>query len=162
MKQCRRCFETKPNQDFPAAKANKDGLHSYCRKCHNAYMRERYASKPRTDEQRANARVYARTYRYGIKPEDYSRLLEEQDHSCAVCKEQFTDALKPNVDHDHRCCPGVVTCGRCVRGLLCSPCTAFAGMIETRFDTHEDMFTYLHLHHNQRWSTIKVTEQSKS
>lgn len=23
------------------------------------------------------------------------------------------------IDHDHACCPGAVSCGGCIRGLLC-------------------------------------------
>jgi hypothetical protein len=35
------------------------------------------------------------------------------------------------VDHDHNCCPGniKVTCGKCVRGLLCWHCNAGAGLL---------------------------------
>jgi hypothetical protein len=33
------------------------------------------------------------------------------------------DGLRPFcVDHDHTCCPGEYTCGKCVRGLLCDDC----------------------------------------
>lgn len=162
MKECRKCHVTKPAEEFPKSKANKDGLHSYCRACQNAYVRERYARKPKTEEQKVRQRAYARRYRYGVTAEAYDALMEQQNNACAVCKESFSDTLKPNVDHDHRCCPGVKTCGKCVRGLLCSGCLTFAGLIETRFHTHEDMFKYLHLHLENRWGTIKLTEQSKS
>jgi hypothetical protein len=35
------------------------------------------------------------------------------------------------VDHDHSCCPGRQTCGKCVRGLICRQCnTAFGVLTE--------------------------------
>lgn len=36
------------------------------------------------------------------------------------------------VDHDHSCCGGNQSCGRCVRGFLCGPCNTAIGML------HED------------------------
>lgn len=33
------------------------------------------------------------------------------------------------VDHDHACCPGDRSCGRCVRGFLCVYCNSAAGML---------------------------------
>lgn len=155
MKQCRRCLEEKDSSLFSPSKANKDGLHSYCRTCHNAYVRERYYHKDRTPKEKERARTYARTYRYGLNQEKFDALMESQNSSCAVCKETFTEAVRPHVDHDHRCCPGRVTCGLCVRGLLCLQCNVFAGMIETRFETHEAMFSYLHLHLENRYDNMK-------
>lgn len=160
-KECRRCHTVRPAGDFGKSKVNKDGLQSYCRSCMNEYAKARYAAKERTDEERARARVYSRNYRYGVTGEKYQAMLNEQNNACAVCKVPFTESVKPNVDHDHKCCPGILTCGKCVRGLLCGGCTAFAGMIETRFSTHEDMFRYLHLHHNSRWGTINLTERNQ-
>lgn len=160
MKQCRKCGELKKASEYYKNTANSDGLQSYCRTCHLAYVRERN-KKPRTDEQRAKARTYARMYRYGVNAEQYEKMLAEQDGSCAVCRVEFSETVKPNVDHDHKCCPGILTCGKCVRGLLCGGCNSFANMIETRFHTHEDMFKYLHLHHNSRWGSINLTEQDK-
>jgi hypothetical protein len=33
------------------------------------------------------------------------------------------------VDHDHACCPGPYTCGRCVRGVLCGRCNTVLGKV---------------------------------
>jgi hypothetical protein len=30
--------------------------------------------------------------------------------------------LRACVDHDHACCPGAKSCGKCVRSLLCASC----------------------------------------
>jgi len=131
MKKCKRCGEAKTLDLFPKSAASKDGHGSYCRLCMNAY---------------------ARQYRYGITREQYETMMDNQNHSCAVCKEPFTDTMRPYVDHDHNCCPGSKTCGNCVRGILCSGCNAFAALIETKFSIHEAMFTYLHAHLNARAS----------
>lgn len=140
MKKCKRCDETKALNLFPRNAKTKDGRASYCLGCMSAY---------------------ARQYRYGITKEQYDAMMFNQNFSCAVCREPFSDKLKPNVDHDHNCCPGKVTCGECVRGILCSGCNAFAGLIETRFSIHEAMFTYLHLHLESKNSKMAMTEMAE-
>lgn len=46
---CRACGQTKPAEDFPRNRMNKDGLHSYCKPCQNAkcaqYQRNSLAAK---------------------------------------------------------------------------------------------------------------------
>src|SRR4029077_2130187 len=31
------------------------------------------------------------------------------------------------VDHDHNCCPGAHSCGKCIRGILCGTCNSALG-----------------------------------
>jgi hypothetical protein len=55
--------------------------------------------------------------KFGLKPADYFRILEEQGGGCAICgaKTPRRNASKYfHVDHDH-------ATGH-VRGLLCNPC----------------------------------------
>lgn len=106
-----------------------------------------------TDLQKMKARAKVRKYRYGITEEEYNALLSEQNYSCAVCGVPFgTGASKVNIDHDHNCCPGTKSCGKCLRGLLCSNCLTLASLVETRFKHMNDMFVYLthHLKNGRR------------
>lgn len=58
---------------------------------------------------------------YSITPDDYKRILVFQRGVCAICQ-RFPRSKRLSVDHDHSCCSGPVSCGQCVRGLLCKAC----------------------------------------
>lgn len=51
--------------------------------------------------------------------EGYGNLLDAQGGTCALCSFVPEEGRFLCVDHDHSCCPGKRTCGKCVRGLLC-------------------------------------------
>jgi hypothetical protein len=66
---------------------------------------------------------------YGITLEDFNKILEKQNNCCLICGiNQSELKVKLNVDHDHSCCPGNKSCGKCVRGLLCNHCNLTLGM----------------------------------
>jgi hypothetical protein len=52
---------------------------------------------------------------------DVSWLIEN-GKACNICNAVREDAL--HVDHDHNCCPKSGSCGKCVRGMICSKCNA--------------------------------------
>ena len=43
-KTCRRCSEVKPAEDYYRDSGRHDGLHSYCKSCFRAGVRERYSA----------------------------------------------------------------------------------------------------------------------
>lgn len=63
-----------------------------------------------------------RLRRYGVTPAQLSRMLDEQEHACAICRVPFH--LTPgkgqyHIDHDHDT--------DAVRGLLCWGCNVGLG-----------------------------------
>lgn len=152
MKRCPRCGQEKPLSKFYNNTKSKDGRSSYCKECHTSYYKEKIKSPEYSEKQR----LYMMKHRYGLSPEQYGAMMEQQNFCCAICKEEFGDGgRKPCVDHDHNCCPGTKTCGKCVRAILCNTCNVFTGLVETRFHTMDDMFRYLTHHLIKEKSEVK-------
>ena len=68
----------------------------------------------------AKAAYVQRTY--AITDDEYQAVYEAQGGVCAICRRANDRYKHLAVDHDHSCCPGSVSCGKCVRALLCKPC----------------------------------------
>jgi hypothetical protein len=82
------------------------------------------AKKKATGERNAEKRWAAN---YGITPEQYKAILAAQDGGCGFCgRPQRKGGRRLAVDHDHACCSGKKSCGKCVRGLLCWSCNKFS------------------------------------
>lgn len=75
------------------------------------------------------------TKAYALSQEQFDAMLAAQGGVCAICSNPETRMVRGrpmplSLDHDHACCPGRVTCGRCIRGLLCWECNNVLGKIE--------------------------------
>ncbi len=122
----------------------------------------------RSDESARSARYYAengstvsqrhaayrssgreRDARYGLAPGEYESMLSSQDKACALCLEKFGDRV-PHVDHDHSCCAGARSCGKCVRGLLCATCNKRLGHVEKDTDWLKRAFDYAGINLHER------------
>lgn len=78
---------------------------------------------------RREKRVETLIKRYNLSLDEYELILKKQNYKCGICK---IDRGNKNVehlfvDHDHKCCPGRFSCGKCVRGLLCDKCNRGGG-----------------------------------
>lgn len=81
--------------------------------------------------------------KYGITPERFMQMMEEQHGLCAICDK---DMEPPCIDHDHRCCPGDKSCGKCVRGLICDNCNKGLGQFKDDLYVVDRAAEYLREH----------------
>src|SRR5271157_4560843 len=109
---CPTCGDTDVSH-FTKASNRACGVQSYCKPCMHDYRQARGWDHLST--------FYKKT------PEQIEELLATQNGLCAICQEPTTEKLQ--VDHDHACCSGTnrITCGKCIRGLLCKQCNRMLG-----------------------------------
>lgn len=72
---------------------------------------------------------------YKMTPEEYNAFFSAQGGVCCLCKKpetktKFGKVMSLSIDHNHACCPGVKTCGKCIRGLLCYKCNTILGYVD--------------------------------
>lgn len=83
---------------------------------------------------------------YGMTPEQWEALNAFQGGLCAICGPWTGNrgaSRSLSTDHDHSCCAGPTSCGKCVRGLLCGTCNTFIGRIRDNFEVAQSMASYL-------------------
>jgi hypothetical protein len=82
---------------------------------------------------------------YKLTPEQYRHLLEEQEHKCKVCRKLFTEQKMdiPCIDHNHLCCSGKESCGKCVRGVICYRCNVVLGFVNDAPEVLKQAIQYL-------------------
>jgi hypothetical protein len=130
---------------FPLRRDQADGLHFWCIQCKRekdrAYSaryslrdpeRKRASSVAYQRRNKSAASEAARRYKYGLSSAEIAELIAEQQGGCALCRTPLSDSF--HVDHDHACCPGSKTCGKCVRGVLCRRCNIGLGQFNDDAD----------------------------
>ncbi|AYN59130.1 endonuclease VII [Arthrobacter phage Yang] len=173
MKLCSKCRSYKPLEDFSRNKKAKDGRQSWCRECVRASRPARATTFvcadcggtfPRTAARggiptrcepckelhgRAYRREYQRQYfvekvpRHGWTPDEKRAAMDAVGWKCEICAAPFVTPSDAHVDHDHKCCPGAYSCGKCRRGLLCSRCNTTLGRVGDDVDLLRAMAGYL-------------------
>lgn len=81
--------------------------------------------------------------KYKLTMETYSEMEKSQNGVCAICKDPEMNKKRLSVDHDHACCPGYGSCGKCIRGLLCSNCNTFLGNAKDDIEILKSAIEYL-------------------
>jgi hypothetical protein len=128
MKNCRVCGKLKKLDDFYSLGRNRDGRDTRCKECVRSAQKEIYqATKNPKKIKERNLKV-----RYGLSIDEYTSMIKD---GCAVCG--TLDNLC--VDHDHNCCPGKQSCGKCIRGILCWN----HNIADGKFQTVEEIEKYL-------------------
>ncbi|AEJ94163.1 endonuclease VII [Mycobacterium phage Thibault] len=125
---------TNPDCDEPLQPVSgfsryKDRYQPRCKRCQQAAQSAKWHEDPESSRERY------RGFKYGVGPEALNALMEEQDYRCAACSEPLSWDGDPGtrracVDHDHACCPGTLSCGKCLRSILCNGCNVLLGRIE--------------------------------
>lgn len=127
---CLECGETKVVSLFYCDRTVSSGHQPVCILCRRAERVLKWSELSDEDRQRIQVRNWEtwiwRYYRLTVS--EYEAMLEAQGGVCAICKQPPVRRLC--VDHDHSCCPGKRSCGRCVRKLLCHGCNFTIGGIE--------------------------------
>lgn len=146
MKQCRICRKFKEETEFVKTKFEKSGRRSECKDCRAKSVRKWGLENPlkrkksRQEETRRRQlepfevrRNRWLKWKHGISLEEYNILFQKQNFSCAICKSKTAGGKGMfHVDHNHKCCNGEKSCGKCTRGLLCTTCN----MIVVHFVEH--------------------------
>jgi hypothetical protein len=109
----------------------------HCRTCHKARVSVWLQNPVNKEKHRlsglksyTHAREYHLRSTYRMRLEDYDALFHRQNGACAICGEKSDESL--HIDHDHNCCPGRISCGKCIRGLLCKTCNRGIGHFEDK------------------------------
>ena len=99
-KWCSACGDVKNLADFYGATSKRHLVHNMCVMCVSASNRSR---------------------RYGVGPQEYEYMLQDQEHACKICRDPFdaVDVRQVHIDHCH-------DTGK-VRGVLCSNCNKGLG-----------------------------------
>lgn len=108
------------------------------------------------DGRSANMTWYHLHRTYGITKESFYARLAAQDGLCMVCGDpllavESVDGRSMDatvVDHNHACCPGEQSCGRCVRGLLHGRCNRGLGFFKDNPAILRRAADYLENHHD--------------
>ncbi|MEU1419867.1 endonuclease domain-containing protein [Kitasatospora sp. NPDC005751] len=96
-----------------------------CEVCADTLWRIDAGPRGKTCQRCRNAIRQARRHKLTLAR--VNAILRAQDDTCPLCHRLGGDSSMEgpswwHIDHDHRCCPGQSSCGRCVRGLLCRNC----------------------------------------
>lgn len=126
---CRVCNRDRSITKFKWLRV-KERYHTVCMDCVASWQSNYQKKKREEDEDYWVSRRLK--YNYKLTMEDFEAMMTAQGGRCAICKRTPEESANRRhkrlvVDHDHACCPGMKSCGKCVRGLLCYSCNSALG-----------------------------------
>lgn len=125
---CVKCGQEKTVAHFYRYKDRGEIYMATCNSCQNERHRDKHFKK-----------------KYGVSQAQRAEMFEVANDRCQICGIHRDYATKGTlfIDHDHACCPEEITCGGCIRGLLCHKCNAALGFVGDSIETLESMIDYL-------------------
>jgi hypothetical protein len=172
-KQCTQCKEIKIFSEFHKFAKSPDGYKHFCKLCVKEYDLKNNDPKRVMPRKKQGDMIHCRyceqylpksnfwsnnTYcktcipvighmgnlkRYGLTRDDYVDLEKSQNGVCKICGEVEKYNKRLSIDHDHSCCFGPKSCGKCIRGLLCSRCNKVLGQLNDNKVLLKKMIEYL-------------------
>ena len=136
---CPKCDRFYTRDNFYKNKAAPDGLTGYCKECDKKKNRERKMAK--SDYYSDMNKMYKRFRRFNITKEQFEKMMEDQEWKCKICKSDLQERFA--IDHNHSCCEGRYSCGKCVRGILCTNCNLGLGNFKDNIDYLKSAIAYL-------------------
>lgn len=100
-------------------------------------------TRARSKATRDAARAARLERTYSLTAAEYEAIYEAQGGVCAICRRATGKSKALAVDHDHACCPGPTSCGRCIRALCCSVCNRMLGHLRDDPEMVERVLVYL-------------------
>ncbi len=108
-----------------------------CPLCGTTHPQDRNAQRPYCGPcNKTYARISRAAARHHVPVETLTRWI--LDPRCALCRRPLylkgartSGEAGASIDHDHACCPGPTSCGRCIRGLTCHSCNLRLGAHES-------------------------------
>lgn len=137
---CTKCHHFLPASEFYDNAKGLCGKNPACKRCFILASGER--SKHRAARRREAGLRNQRNAQHGM---DDATFLEFMARGrCDACGTTETGSeWSWHVDHDHSCCPGPKSCGKCVRGLLCHSCNVTLGMMQDKRERLLALVAYL-------------------
>jgi hypothetical protein len=173
LKQCTNCQEYKDTSNFHKYSKAQDKLKPFCKACTRNIDLKRNEHKLVMPKKMQGTNIHCRyceeylpkssfwsnnTYckkctvllghinnlkNYGLTRDDYVDMEKSQNGVCKICGESEKHRNRLSVDHDHSCCSGIKSCGKCIRGLLCSNCNRVLGQVKDSKVLLQKMIDYL-------------------
>jgi hypothetical protein len=109
--------------------------------CDESYAIRSGTTRKSTTPEKVRANHGHRKRTFGLSPEDFEKMKQNQGDRCAICSSVFSST--PHIDHNHACCTGKKSCGKCIRGLLCHHCNAGLGNFRDDIQRLDKAIQYL-------------------
>ena len=125
-----------------------------CKECGNALVgnksvmnRKKFCSASCKSKYRTTSGARVDTHlwtNFRIRESDYEDMIKDQNFCCAICGIHQSMVKRAfAVDHDHSCCVGKKSCGKCIRGLLCFECNIGLGKFKDNSNILKNALEYL-------------------